>query len=823
MRRYMKRLKILMGIFVVLAVISLNFGIKNVYAESDDSVVIAERFPDERFRKYVSDEFDKDKDGILSLNEYSKVYAIRVDNLGISDLTGIEVFKNIDSLYCSRNNLTSLDISKNTRLQWLNCCDNKLKNVDLSNNLCLLYIAFCGNLGNELDISNCKYAHDGIVGGSESIQSGYYDMLNRSFTFVELKGTKLVYHNPSTITDFKALYDEVTLEVGDEFERDGSPYLHFFTEPERCSSVFDVDIQGDKNVIIRDGFNYKAVNPGTVIFTVTATNGNKKTSIKINVVKKVAGIAINEKNFPDKAFREYISSSEINLDNNNELSRDEIEKAVSFNLRDKNIKSLKGMEFFYNLRYMYASGNQLTELDISKNQNLRTVQVDESDIKTIDISRNYMLDSFSCDVCGLENLVIGRNNRVNLKSLSCEKNCLKNLDLSNVPELESISCRYNYLKNVDISKNKKLNYIGIDKQFDKPVTGFNTAQKNIVLKKGEVYELPLCVYPLDTSTWSIKYGSPLGCNSVYRKYINGLGHDNDWRVTLYLLSNTVGTDTIIIYTNNGAKKLKLNITVTETGKVDNKVSVASIKLDKSEYALKSNDYFVLNSTVYPENSTDDFVDWSSDNPDVASVCCGVVKGIKKGTAVITAKTRDGGKTAKCVVKVDGGETTEKKNVDQKSSNKTDIKVLKAGSSIKDTKNNVKYKVLKSSANGTGAVAFVGVSSKKKTSVKIPDTITSKGVKYKVTEIKANALKNNKKVKTVTIGKNVTKIGKNAFYGCKKLKTIKIKSTKLTSKRVGKKAFSKVNAKVKVKVPKSKKKAYKKWLYKKGLPKKAKIS
>ena len=67
-----------------------------------------------------------------------------------------------------------------------------------------------------------------------------------------------------------------------------------------------------------------------------------------------------------------------------------------------------------------------------------------------------------------------------------------------------------------------------------------------------------------------------------------------------------------------------------------------------------------------------------------------------------------------------------------------------------------------------------------------------------------------------------KIGGNAFQGCGKLKKINIKTTLLTKKSVGAKAFSKIGKNPTVKVPKSKKKEYKKWIFKKGLPKKAKI-
>ena len=78
------------------------------------------------------------------------------------------------------------------------------------------------------------------------------------------------------------------------------------------------------------------------------------------------------------------------------------------------------------------------------------------------------------------------------------------------------------------------------------------------------------------------------------------------------------------------------------------------------------------------------------------------------------------------------------------------------------------------------------------------------------------------LKKITINNKVNKIGTKAFYGCKKLKEITIRSTKLTSKNVGSSAFKGINAKVKIKVPKSKLKAYKKLLKSKGVSSKATV-
>lgn len=138
---------------------------------------------------------------------------------------------------------------------------------------------------------------------------------------------------------------------------------------------------------------------------------------------------------------------------------------------------------------------------------------------------------------------------------------------------------------------------------------------------------------------------------------------------------------------------------------------------------------------------------------------------------------------------------------------------RAGTLLKNGKNT--YKVL----NKGSTVAFTGTKSTAK-SISVPATITYNGVRYNVTEVSKNAFKNNKKLVTVKLGSNITKIGASAFYGCKRLKNITVSSRKLKS--VGKKAFSGIHSKARVKVPSSKKKAYKKLLKGKGLGKKGKI-
>ena len=160
--------------------------------------------------------------------------------------------------------------------------------------------------------------------------------------------------------------------------------------------------------------------------------------------------------------------------------------------------------------------------------------------------------------------------------------------------------------------------------------------------------------------------------------------------------------------------------------------------------------------------------------------------------------------------------------DNSATDVTDEKTLPAvGTKVTSDDGKATYKITKSALKNK-TVTYVATTNKKASTITIPDTVVISGVTYKVTAVEKNAFVNNKKLKTVTIGKNVTAIGAKAFYGCKNIKTIIIKSKKLTTKKIGSKAFSKTPKKMTVKVPKNKFKAYKKMLIKRGVNKKVKF-
>ena len=194
--------------------------------------------------------------------------------------------------------------------------------------------------------------------------------------------------------------------------------------------------------------------------------------------------------------------------------------------------------------------------------------------------------------------------------------------------------------------------------------------------------------------------------------------------------------------------------------------------------------------------------------------------LEKGTVTYVAPTDAKATTVTipATVEIDGVKysvTAIEKNAFKKNKN---LKTVTIGKNVKTIGSNAFYNCtkLKTVTFGSNVTAIGDKAFYKCTA------LTKISLPSKVKTIGKNAFEGCKKVTSVTIGKSVAKIGEKAFYGCSKVKTLTIKSTKLTTKKIGSKAFAKTPKSVTVKVPKKKFTAYKSMLIKKGVNKKAKF-
>lgn len=91
-------------------------------------------FPDAKFRSFVKENLDKNKDNILDAGEIAAVKKIEANNMGIKSLEGVGFFTALETLKCWDNELTALDVSKNTELTRLYCRSNRLAALDVTQN-----------------------------------------------------------------------------------------------------------------------------------------------------------------------------------------------------------------------------------------------------------------------------------------------------------------------------------------------------------------------------------------------------------------------------------------------------------------------------------------------------------------------------------------------------------------------------------------------------------------------------------------------------------------------------------------------------------------
>ncbi len=119
-----------------------------------------------------------------------------------------------------------------------------------------------------------------------------------------------------------------------------------------------------------------------------------------------------------------------------------------------NMISLLDVSWNTGLEELNCSHNGLTTLDVSRNTALKVLDCSSNALGRIDVSRNTSLVSLSCSENGLSQIDVSRNTA--LKSLDCCINQLTLLDVSRNTDLTDLNCFANELRSIDISRNTAL-------------------------------------------------------------------------------------------------------------------------------------------------------------------------------------------------------------------------------------------------------------------------------------------------------------------------------------------------------------------------------
>lgn len=168
------------------------------------------------------------------------------------------------------------------------------------------------------------------------------------------------------------------------------------------------------------------------------------------------------------------------------------------------------------------------------------------------------------------------------------------------------------------------------------VTGISMSETTVELKPGETHQLTATVLPQNASNAEVTWYSDK--ESVAKVSQSGL-----------VSAVSTGEATIHVVTSDGGKMATCLVKVG--------TPVKGITLSISSKTLYVGDPSLdISATLTPANATDKSLEWSSSDPEVASIAPGaalhaVIKPLKPGKTTITATTKDGGFTASCEVTV----------------------------------------------------------------------------------------------------------------------------------------------------------------------------
>ena len=358
-------------------------------AEETDIALDAAHFPDEKFCTYLK-AFDKNGDDSLSQQEREAVTKIEVPNMGIKTLQGIEYFPKLGYLYCYKNEITELDVSKNTALTGLTCNYNQLTSLDVSSNTALT----------SLDCSDNQLATLELGSAPLVILTCQGNQLTR----LDLRGNhalKMMDCSDNQLT---------TLELGD------NPITDMY-----CSSNQLESLKISSTVLTNLGCSknrLKSLDVSSTVMIHLDCDENQLTALDVRSNTALTSLDCDSNQLTALDVRSNTELEELHCEDNQLTALD--------------VAPLTKLE------KLYCGSNQLTALDVSQNKVLKLLYCNKNQLTALDVRSNTALNDLWCAQNRLTSLDLSQNTA--LLYLNLEANRYKvttedgTFDLSTLPD-----------------------------------------------------------------------------------------------------------------------------------------------------------------------------------------------------------------------------------------------------------------------------------------------------------------------------------------------------------------------------------------------------
>ncbi|MFO7932531.1 MAG: T9SS type A sorting domain-containing protein [Bacteroidales bacterium] len=330
--------------------------------------------PDENFLEALIDAgVDSDGDSLISFQEAEAVHLLDLSQEGISDLTGIGGFVNLDTLICRHNGIAELDLSACISLQYLNCEFNNLDSLDLSENTALTSVNCSNNQLVSLDVSNCA-------------QLGTLKCYLNNLTALDVSDNAALmdlecYNNSLSELDVTAnhLLEELACVSNNLSELDISSnlLLRYLNCADNQLTVLDLSVNSELHFLHCEQNLLEELDlsgcPGLLALE---CQGNLFTELDVTGNESLT----------------YLDCQ------NNRLTELDVSANGSLLFLGCGRNDLTGLDVTSNpaLKTIDCSNNQLTCLDVSQNPVLTEIRCSNNQLTCLDLSENTLIERLNC-------------------------------------------------------------------------------------------------------------------------------------------------------------------------------------------------------------------------------------------------------------------------------------------------------------------------------------------------------------------------------------------------------------------------------------------
>ena len=424
------------------------FTLLAIATESMAQVAInEENFPDANFRNFLLKE-PFGSDGVLTSDEIANQFYIVVYDEGITNLKGIEHFTALLGIDCSHNQLTALDVSKNTQLKELYCEGNQIRGAQMD-----ALIASLPNkkgkalefgvrdegmpIADDNDITMAQVAAakaKGWIPQAWDVEEEWY------YNYAGSDATSMgIVINSANFPDFyfrRFLFYE-------DFGEDG------VLTPEEIANTTELFI------VVEFISDLTGIEHFTALKSLNVSqNGIKTLDLSKNT-------ALEEVDCSDNSMEELILPVIGNLTHlncsENKLTTVTVPaqlKLESLTCSDNEALTSLDLSTCTSLKHLSCSNTNITSIDLSACKALERLGCSNTKLTTLSLENNTALTDLYCNDIGLTSLDLSKS--AALKDLRCSGNKLTTLDLSPCVALRRLECENNQLTTLDLTNNKQL-------------------------------------------------------------------------------------------------------------------------------------------------------------------------------------------------------------------------------------------------------------------------------------------------------------------------------------------------------------------------------